>query len=107
MNNYPKTSSEYGVLDSIGDRLEYADRFHASARGTRDLLSMMRPPRKVIMRFDVAPEFCYFEGREVQRGYSAAWIDAAMAQLVSRVTSGEKCCCYIRDEVELYSACCR
>ena len=45
--------------------------------------------RKVIMRFDVAPEFCYFEGREVQRGYSAAWIDAAMAQLVSRGTSGE------------------
>ena len=45
--------------------------------------------RKVIMRFDVLPEFCYFKGGEVQRGYSAVWIDAAMAQLVSRVTSGQ------------------
>jgi uncharacterized protein (TIGR00369 family) len=57
--------------------------------GDKSSIEYEATERKVVMHFDVLPEFCYFEGTEVQRGYSAVWIDAAMAQLVSRVTSGE------------------
>lgn len=45
--------------------------------------------QKLSIRFKVNSKFCYAGEKQVLRGYSAAWIDAAMAQLISRASYGE------------------
>ena len=58
------------------------------ALGDGRVVDFDQSAKKVTMHFDVRAEFCHSDGRVVQSGFLTAWMDAAMAQAVGRVSDG-------------------
>ena len=57
--------------------------------GGGTLLEYSDQEQKAVMQFDARPEFCHSDGKVVQGGFIAAWMDAAMAHAVRQTSHGE------------------